>query len=184
LAGHRCGLVLTVPAADAERVAALDDAAYLALAQQRFGWALGRLARPGRRYPYAVQRVVAESLIARRAVLVGNAAQTIHPIGAQGFNLGLRDALTLAEMLAAAADAGAADLLQRYAARRAPDRDGTMAMSHGLVRLACLQQPLLAPLRSLALLACDRLPPLQRALARRGMGFRGAPPRAVLEPLA
>jgi 2-octaprenyl-6-methoxyphenol hydroxylase len=184
LAGHRCGLVLTVPAADAERVAALDDAAYLALAQQRFGWALGRLARPGRRYPYAVQRVVAESLIARRAVLVGNAAQTIHPIGAQGFNLGLRDALTLAEMLAAAADAGAADLLQHYAARRAPDRDGTMAMSHGLVQLACLQQPLLAPLRSLALLACDRLPPLQRALARRGMGFRGAPPRAVLEPLA
>jgi 2-octaprenyl-6-methoxyphenol hydroxylase len=56
-----------------------------------------------------------------------------------------------------------------------------MAMSHGLVRLACLQQPLLAPLRSLALLACDRVPPLQRALARRGMGFRGEPPLAVLE---
>ncbi len=184
LAGHRCGLVLTVPAADAERVAALDDSAYLALAQQRFGWALGRLARPGRRYPYAVQRVVAESLIARRAVLVGNAAQTIHPIGAQGFNLGLRDALTLAEMIAPAANVGATDLLQHYAARRAPDRDGTMAVSHGLVQLACLHQPLLAPLRSLALLACDRLPPLQRALARRGMGFRDEPPRAVLEPLA
>jgi 2-octaprenyl-6-methoxyphenol hydroxylase len=58
-----------------------------------------------------------------------------------------------------------------------------MAMSHGLVRLACLSQPLLAPLRSLALLACDRLPPLQRALARRGMGFRGEPPHAVLERL-
>ena len=116
-------------------------------------------------------------------MLVGNAAQTVHPIGAQGFNLGLRDALTLAELVAAAPDPGAADLLGRYAARRTPDRDGTMAMSHGLVRLACLPQPLLAPLRSLALLACDRVPPLQRALARRGMGFRGEPPLAVLERL-
>jgi 2-octaprenyl-6-methoxyphenol hydroxylase len=59
-----------------------------------------------------------------------------------------------------------------------------MAMSHGLVQLACLPQPLLSPLRSLALLACDRLPPLRSALARRGMGFRGEPPRSVLEPLA
>ncbi|MEO7072775.1 MAG: 2-octaprenyl-6-methoxyphenyl hydroxylase [Rhodanobacter sp.] len=183
LADGHCGLVLTVPTGDATRVAALDDAAYLALAQRRFGWTLGRLSRPGRRHPYAVQRVVAASLIARHAVLVGNAAQTIHPIGAQGFNLGLRDALTLAEMIAPAMDAGAAELLRRYAARRAPDREGTMAMSHGLVQLACLHQPLLGPVRSLALLACDRLPPLQRALARRGMGFRGEPPRSVLEPL-
>ncbi len=182
LADHHCGLVLTVPGAAAADVAALDDASYLALAQRRFGWRLGRLMRPGRRFRYAVHRVVARQLVARRAVLVGNAAQTIHPIGAQGFNLGLRDALTLAELVAAAPDAGGRELLQRYAARRAPDRDGTMAMSHGLVQLACLRQPLLAPLRSLALLACDRVPPLQRALARRGMGFRGEPPHTVLEP--
>ena len=123
------------------------------------------------------------SLIAPRAVLVGNAAQTVHPIGAQGFNLGLRDALTLAELVADAATRARPMLLERYAARRAPDREGTMAMSHGLVRLACLPQPLLAPLRSLALLACDRVPPLQHALARRGMGFRGEPPHAVLERL-
>jgi 2-octaprenyl-6-methoxyphenol hydroxylase len=181
LADHRCGLVLTVAGAEAARVAALDDAGYLALAQRRFGWRLGQLTRPGKRFPYAVQRVVARQLVARRAVLVGNAAQTIHPIGAQGFNLGLRDALTLAELVAGAPEVGARELLQRYAARRAPDRDGTMAMSHGLVQLACLPQPLLAPLRSLALLACDRVAPLQHALARRGMGFRGEPPRAVLE---
>lgn len=183
LAERRCGLVLTVPAGQADAVAALDDADFLELAQRRFGWRLGRLDRPGKRHPYAIQRVAAEQLVAPHAVLVGNAAQTVHPIGAQGFNLGLRDALTLAELVTAAADPGAADLLARYAARRAPDREGTMAMSHGLVQLACLPQPLLAPLRSLALLACDRLPPLQRALARRGMGFRGEPPRAVLERL-
>ena len=183
LAGGRCGLVLTVPAQQAEAVAALDDEGFLALAQRRFGWRLGRLERPGRRHPYAIRRVAARALTAPRAVLVGNAAQTVHPIGAQGFNLGLRDALTLAELVAATDDPGDAALLARYAARRAPDRAGTMAMSHGLVRLACLEQPLAAPLRSLALLAFDRLPPLRRALARRGMGFRGEPPRAVLERL-
>jgi 2-octaprenyl-6-methoxyphenol hydroxylase len=181
LAERRAGLVLTVPAEQAEAVATLDDAAFSALAQERFGWRLGRLSRPGKRHPYAIRRVAAQALTATRAVLVGNAAQTVHPIGAQGFNLGLRDALTLAELVAGAADPGSPDLLSTYAARRAPDREGTMAMSHGLVSLACLEQPLLGPLRSLALLAFDRIPPLQRALALRGMGFRGQPPRAVLE---
>jgi 2-octaprenyl-6-methoxyphenol hydroxylase len=183
LAERRCGLVLTVPAAQAEVVATMDDEHFIALAQQRFGWRLGRLSRPGRRHPYAIHRIAAQRVIGPRTVLVGNAAQTIHPIGAQGFNLGLRDALTLSELLASASDPGAADLLRGYAARRAADREGTMAMSHGLVQLACLPQSLLGPLRSLALLACDRLPPLQRALARRGMGFRGEPPLAVLERL-
>jgi 2-octaprenyl-6-methoxyphenol hydroxylase len=183
LAERRCGLVLTVDAQCAAQVAALDDAGFLALAQRRFGWRLGRLGRPGKRYPYTIKRVAARSLTAPRAVLVGNAAQTVHPIGAQGFNLGLRDALTLAELVAAQADPGCAQTLARYAARRAPDRAGTMAMSHDLVRWACMPEPWLAPLRSLALLAYDRVPPLQQALARRGMGFRGEPPRAVLERL-
>ncbi|HET6587712.1 MAG TPA: 2-octaprenyl-6-methoxyphenyl hydroxylase, partial [Oleiagrimonas sp.] len=59
--------------------------------------------------------------------------------------------------------------------------EGVMAMSHGLIRLACLEQPWLAPLRTFGLLAFDRLPPLRHAMARRGMGFRGQPPRDVLE---
>ena len=183
LSERRCGLVLTVSADEADAVASMDDDAFLVLAQKRFGWRLGRLSRPGRRFPYAIQRVAAERLIAPRAVVVGNAAQTVHPIGAQGFNLGLRDALTLAELIAQANDPGDAALLRNYAERRAEDREGTMAMSHGLVRLACLPQPVLGPLRSLAMLACDRVPPLQTLLARRGMGFRGKPPRAILERL-
>lgn len=183
LAERRCGLVLTVDAEQAEHVMSLDDAGYIELAQRRFGWRMGRLSRPGKRHAYAIERVAAAQLTAHRAVLVGNAAQSVHPIGAQGFNLGLRDALTLAELVAATDDPGDAAMLARYAARRAVDREGTMTMSHGLVQLACLQQPLLAPLRSLALLACDRLPPLQRVMVRHGMGFRGEPPLAVMERL-
>ncbi|MGH8182855.1 MAG: FAD-dependent monooxygenase [Rhodanobacteraceae bacterium] len=181
LPNQRRGLVLTVAAERHDEVAAMDDVTFVALAQQRFGWKLGRLSRPGRRFPHRIRCVLADALTAPRAALVGNAAQTVHPIGAQGFNLGLRDALTLAELIAGADDPGASSLLNEYASRRQPDREGVLAFSHGLVSLACLAQPALAPLRSLAMLALDAAPPLRRVVARHGMGFRGTPPAAVLD---
>jgi 2-octaprenyl-6-methoxyphenol hydroxylase len=181
LPNRRRGLVLTVSADRHDKVAAMDDAAFLALAQQRFGWKLGKLSRPGKRFAHRIRRVLADAVTAPRAVLVGNAAQTVHPIGAQGFNLGLRDALTLAELAAGADDPGASALLNECATRRQPDRDGVLAFSHGLVALGCLPQPALAPLRSLAMLALDGIPPLRHAVARRGMGFRGQPPAATLD---
>lgn len=182
LPDSRRGLVLTVAGDRHDEVVGMDDAAFIALAQQRFGWKLGALSRPGKRFAHRIRRVLADALTAPHAVLVGNAAQTVHPIGAQGFNLGLRDALTLAELLVDTNDPGAGDVLDAYAVRRAPDRDGVLAFSHGLSALGCLAQPALAPLRSLALLALDRVPTLRHAVARRGMGFRGtAPPVASLE---
>jgi 2-octaprenyl-6-methoxyphenol hydroxylase len=181
LGERRAGVVLTVPGADAARVAALDDAGFVDLLHERFGWRLGRLSRPGRRVSYPLRRVQANRLVAPRSVLVGNAAQTLHPIGAQGFNLGLRDALTLAELLVdgaqAGGDPGDATLLADYAHRRRVDREGTIAMSDGLVRLTGNDAPPLKLLRSLGLLALDRIGPLQAVLTRRGMGFRGAVPR-------
>lgn len=181
LTAGRRGLVLTLAAERHDEVAAMDDAAFVALAQQRFGWKLGAFSKPGRRFPHRIRRVLADTTTAFRAVLVGNAAQTVHPIGAQGFNLGLRDALTLAELVGRGDDPGAPGLLREHAARRQPDRDGVLAFSHGLASLACLAQPALAPLRSLAMLALDRVPPLRQAVARRGMGFRGTPPVAALD---
>ncbi|MGH8212109.1 MAG: FAD-dependent monooxygenase, partial [Rhodanobacteraceae bacterium] len=178
----RCGLVLTVAADEADAVLALNDEDFIALVQRRFGWKLGRLLRPGERQAHRARRVLAQSLVASRAVVIGNAAQTVHPIGAQGFNLGLRDALTLAELIANADDPGALELLRGYATRRKSDRDGVLAFSHGLISLACLPQSVLAPLRSLTLIAFDSVRPLKRALAKRGMGWRGeAPPSATLE---
>ena len=113
LGANRAGLVLSVPASDAARIGALDDVDFLAFVRARFGFRAGRFSRPGRRKPYPLARALASRTIAPRAVLIGNAAQTVHPIGAQGFNLGLRDALTLAELLregvARNEDAGADD---------------------------------------------------------------------------
>lgn len=177
MARNRAGLILTVPAEDSDRVAALDDAEFLALVHERFGYRLGRLSRPGKRKPYPLARVLAERLTDHRTVLIGNAAQTVHPLGAQGFNLGLRDALSLSELLAAAqhenADPGNADLLARYVERRTPDREATTSFSDDLVRLMGNDSLPLRALRSLGFSALDRLTPLKRRVALRGMGFRG-----------
>jgi 2-octaprenyl-6-methoxyphenol hydroxylase len=138
----RAGVVLTVPTHDARRVAALDDAGFIALLHERFGWRLGRLSLPGRRAWYPLRGLYSRRIVAPRAVLVGNAAQTLHPIGAQGFNLGLRDALTLAQLLVEnKTDAGAATLLAEYAQRRREDREGTAAQSDALARWTSNESP-------------------------------------------
>src|SRR5690606_35696277 len=99
-----------------------------------------------------------------------------HPVGAQGFNLGLRDALTLAELVADADDPGSDALLDAYAARRREDRRRTLAFSDGLARLTANRAPLLRPLRSLGLLGLDPVPSLQALLAGGAMGYRGDVP--------
>ncbi|ATD67024.1 2-octaprenyl-6-methoxyphenyl hydroxylase [Luteimonas chenhongjianii] len=170
------GLVHGVAAADAAAVAALDDAAFLARVQRIFGWRAGRLLGVGPRSQHSARRVVAARVVDTRAVLVGNAAQSLHPVGAQGFNLGLRDALTLAECIAGAGDPGAPALLEHYTARRREDRERTLAFSDGLARITANPAALLRPLRSLGLLAIDRDSSLQAMLAGGAMGYRGDVP--------
>ena len=171
------GVVHGVPSAQAAAVAALDEAGWLARIQQVFGWRAGRLLGAGDRSAYPIARVVAQALVAPRAVLLGNAAQTIHPVGAQGFNLGLRDALTLAEGLReAGVDPGGQALLAHYAQRRQVDRQRTLEFSDGLARLTANPSPLLRPLRGLGLLAADRGGWLQAWLVGGAMGFRGDVP--------
>ncbi|PJK00621.1 2-octaprenyl-6-methoxyphenyl hydroxylase [Lysobacteraceae bacterium NML91-0213] len=174
--GHY-GLVHGVPTADAEAVLGLDDAAFLARVQDILGWRAGRLVGVGARSAYPLQRVVADATVAPRAGLVGNAAQTLHPIGAQGFNLGLRDALVLAEAIAGhRGDAGAPSVLGTYAQRRQEDRARTLAFSDGLARLTSNPSALLRPLRSLGLLVLDADSGLQAQLAGGAMGYRGDVP--------
>lgn len=171
------GLVHGVARAEAEAVMALDDAAWLARVQAVLGWRAARLLESGPRSAYPLVQVLARQLVGERALLLGNAAQTIHPLGAQGFNLGLRDALTLAELIGdAACDPGADALLRAYVQRRAPDREQTLAFSDGLARLTGNPAPLLRPLRSLGLVAAAQAAPLQSFLVGGAMGFRGQVP--------
>lgn len=178
------GIVHGVPSEQAEAVAALDEAAWLARLQASVGWRVGRLLSSGERSAYPIARVLADALIAQRAVVLGNAAQTIHPVGAQGFNLGLRDALTLAELIEAAEDPGADALLSHYAQRRAEDRQRTLAFSDGLARLTANPAPLMRPLRSLGMAAIAGSGTLQAYLVGGAMGFRGDVPALCREVAA
>lgn len=176
------GLVHGVPRAEAEEVEGLDEAGFIARVQEVFGWRAGRFTACGERSAYPMTRVLAERTTAPRAVLVGNAAQTVHPVGAQGFNLGLRDALTLAELIEQArqadpsGDSGAPELLARHVERREPDRRRTLAFSDGLARFTANPAPLATPLRSLGLAAVARVPSLQASLVAGAMGYRGDVP--------
>ena len=182
------GLVHAVSRSDAATVAGLGEAAFLRRAQQAFGWRVGRFLACGDRSAYPAVRVLAERTTADRAVLVGNAAQTIHPIGAQGFNLGLRDALTLAERIEQAvadkqdADCGSAQLLGRYVASRRQDRDETLRFSDGLARLSANPSGLLGPLRSLGLVALGRSSSLQASVVGGALGYRGEVPALCRQP--
>jgi 2-octaprenyl-6-methoxyphenol hydroxylase len=111
-------------------------------------------------------------------VLIGNAAQALHPVAGQGFNLGLRDAAMLAEVLVnARGDRGAPQLLERFAAWRARDRRGVVAFTDGLVKLFADQRPGVGWLRGLGLLLFDLAPPAKSALARVSSGLGGPAPR-------
>lgn len=176
------GAIHAVARDDAEAVAALDQAAYLARLQRAFGWRAGRFLACGARSPHPAIRVVAHGTIAPRAVLIGNAAQTLHPVGAQGFNLGLRDALTLAESIErhgaqTLADATRVEaMLDDYVQRRREDRGRTLAFSDGLARLTASDAPGVASLRALGLFAADRLSSVQGMLVGGAMGYRGDVP--------
>ncbi|MBD9535404.1 2-octaprenyl-6-methoxyphenyl hydroxylase [Stenotrophomonas sp. STM01] len=171
------GVVHGVARDQADAVLALDERAWLARLQDAVGWRAGRLLESGPRSAYPLIQVLARKLVGERALLLGNAAQTIHPLGAQGFNLGLRDALTLAELIAdGAMDPGADALLQAYVQRRGPDREQTLAFSDGLARLTSNASPLMRPLRSLGLVAAAQAAPLQSFLVGGAMGFRGQVP--------
>ncbi len=174
--GHACSLVWTVPTARLAELSALDDEAFLALAMHEFGERLGRLAVVGRRQSYPLSRVMNERLTAPRTVFVGNAAQSLHPVAAQGFNLGLRDVATLAELLEEQADSGAAALLAEYATRREQDRVRVADFTDRLVRLFSNSVPGLRGLRHLGLLFLELDTPARDAVLRQNLGFGGPVP--------
>jgi 2-octaprenyl-6-methoxyphenol hydroxylase len=162
----------------AEELLALDERAYLAQLQAQFGWRAGRFVRAGKRASYPLRLTRADTTVACRAVLIGNAAQALHPVAGQGFNLGLRDAAMLAEVIAnTPGDAGAPQLLQRFATWRARDRSGVVRFTDGLVKLFADQRLAVALLRNLGLLLFDLTPPAKAALARVSAGFGGPTPR-------
>ncbi len=184
--GKRCGLVWSVASEAAPALMELDDAMFLARAERRFGTALGTFLKAGKRSAYPLMLVRARQDIRERLVILGNAAHAIHPVGAQGFNLALRDVAVLAEILAddAGGDPGDSRLLHKYSHWRQADQHSTIAWSDGITRLFAHPSMLAAGLRTAAFMAHALLPGLRRQAASKAMGYRGRVPRLALgEPL-
>jgi len=177
-AGGGYTVVWAVRPERAAELTALDDAAFAAELLAEFGWRVGRWTRVGRRHTYPLALSRAAETVAGRVVLIGNAAQALHPVAGQGFNLGLRDAATLAEMLAAPAAApDFGELLARFAAWRAEDRKGVTRFTDGLVKLFGSDLPGMGLVRNFGLLLFDMSPAAKRALSRVSWGFAGRMPR-------
>lgn len=181
MTGNRCGLVWTTRDADLADVLALDDRAFLATLQARFGFRLGRFTAVGRRSHYPLELRLAESQVRERVAIIGNAAHTVHPIAGQGFNLGIRDVATLADVLSearrAGRDPGSIAVLRDYEAARRRDHRTVALATDALARLFINPLGPLRLARNLGMTALDALPPIRHLLARAGMGLLGRQPR-------
>ena len=184
LTDARVGLVWTVPNARAAQVLGWSDAEFVSHLQQEFGFRLGRFVKLGERHHYPLALIRTHAHIAQRVAVIGNAAQMLHPIAGQGLNLGLRDAATLAEVLADAYrdqpnefDPGSEHVLQRYSDWRQQDSKRIIAFTDGLVRVFNQQLGLVKLMRDVGLLAFDMMPMAKDALSQLSIGAAGRVPR-------
>jgi len=166
------GLVWTTTAARADALVALPEQSFLDALARRFGRCAGPWRRAADRRTFPLTLEFATSVVGERTVLLGNAAQALHPVAGQGFNLGVRDAYELAQELLAVSDVagrdhfGARDSLAAYSRRRRADRWSGITFTHGLLGLFAIDTPLLRWPRGLALTMLDASPPLKRMFTR------------------
>ena len=178
--------VLTRNTDDVDATLALSDDDMRDLLQELFGYRVGVFRNLGRRFAYPLYLSTAESLTAERTIIIGNAAHGLHPVAGQGFNLGLRDAAALAELIAnaiasAAAGVSPADQLNAelegiqsaYCEWRQADQRNVVSFTDGLIELFGKPGGAVSIARGLSLLGFDLLPAAKRGLARYAMGQGG-----------
>lgn len=183
LLGDRSSIVWTETASLAPEMMKLDEAAFLVELKRRFGDFLGEIEVLGPRISHPLGLQFAETAVAERLALVGDASHAMHPIAGQGLNMGLRDVAALAEVIADAhrlgLDIGSATVLDRYARWRGFDNTLMLAATDGLNRLFSNALPPVRLARDLGLAAVNQIPPLKRTLMRHAMGVVGELPRLM-----
>lgn len=180
---HRSSIVWTERAALVPALLRLPEAEFQAEFARRFGTHLGAVKAVGPRFHYDLSVQSAERMTALRLALVGDAAHGIHPIAGQGWNLGLRDAAALAEIVVDAfrlgLDIGHDSVLADYERWRRVDSLTMIAVTDGLNRLFSNDLAPVRLARDLGLAAVNRLPPLRRFFMRHAMGTVGDLPRLI-----
>lgn len=164
-------LVLTASHDKVKEMMGWDDATFLNYVQGHFGERVGNFTGIGKRDSYPLRLRRAPDITFPYTVLIGNAAQTLHPVAGQGFNMGIRDAWELGQVvLDCAPDGiGSAAMCAAYRRSRRIDRNGGIRFTDGLVRLFSNDLPLLGEARSAALTLLDRVGPAKKFIARRMM---------------
>lgn len=169
-----CALIWTQPTHASQYYLDMDDASFLCALQKAFGYRLGRFQAVGQRSAYPLSLTVSHAITEADAVLIGNAAQSVHPVAAQGFNLGLRDVQTLVNHIGSS-DPSQTDmnvLLKAYRLARQKDRDHVIKLTDNLTRLFAPQATPIKALRSMGLRIIANLPLAQRTVLRRNFGLR------------
>ncbi|MGP5435804.1 FAD-dependent monooxygenase [Psychrobacter alimentarius] len=153
-----------------------DDAHFLTTLQQGFGQRAGTFMAAGRRGAYPLTRVLADRQVVGRCVIMGNAAHTLHPVAGQGFNLCMRDAHVLAQMMNAQVlrgdDIGNTQLLQRYEKARKADQKRVIRFCDAVVHGFTHTNPAVKLARNVALVAFDKLPNIKPLVATYAMGLK------------
>lgn len=178
----RAAFVWIVPSGDAEQILSLDDEMFTARLQELFGMRLGRFSKVGTRAAYPLGLSKANGLAVKRGVVVGNAAHGLHPVAAQGFNLGLRDVAALSECISDAridgqVDPGREDILENYVSWRQADQAKLVRFTDGIVRLFGSRLPVVRTLRNFGMLGFDLIPGVRGLFAKHTMGLAGKLPR-------
>ena len=183
LAGNRSGIVWTELHARAAAICNQDDDRFRVELRQRVGGFLGEIGLDGRRFHHPLALHMAETMIAPRLALVGDAAHGMHPIAGQGMNMGIRDVAALAEVIVDARrlglDPGTPQVLERYQRWRRFDTLLMLGVTDGLDRLFSNDVTPLRLARRLGLAAVNRLPGAKRVFMRHAMGLVGDLPRLL-----
>lgn len=170
----RSSLVWCHPLENQQSIMQWSDEQFMTELQKWFGWRLGEIKAVSERYCFPLLLSQAKRLISHRLVLVGNAAQTLHPIAGQGFNLGMRDVMILANIISEVAnhggDMGAYSVLMQYQMQRHGDRQSTIKLTNNLVHLFSNNHLIFAIGRNVGLMAMETLPLMRDILAHQAMG--------------
>lgn len=172
---HNLAVVWTRTTEEAKSLMLGNEADFIEQLQQCFGWRLGGLELSAARRAFPLSLIRAEAMISKRAVIIGNAAHQLHPVAGQGFNLGLRDVIVLAEMVQKQneiGDIGATEFLKRYAKLRQSDQSRTIQFTDSVVRLFSNEWLALAAVRNVGLALLDVLPFAKTVLSRHAMGYQ------------
>lgn len=176
-----CSVVWTRTSEQAEDLVSTDERDFIDQLQSCFGYHLGQLTLSAARRAFPLTLIRAETMVAGRTVIIGNAVHQLHPVAGQGFNLGIRDVMQLAEMLIIQIqqnnDIGGADFLKQYENIRQKDHDQTIGFTDNVVKIFSTDWLPVAAARSIGLAVMDHIPVAKSILSKHAMGLSARLPR-------